>query len=102
MGCRYSFVTYDRNTASRFGITAQHIDDTLNDAFGQRQVSVMYTLLNQYHVVMEVAPAFWQRPSTLNDIYVTSASGKAAPLSAIAGFANSNTLLAVNHTNEFP
>ncbi len=97
-----SFVTYDRNTASRFGITAQHIDDTLNDAFGQRQVSVMYTLLNQYHVVMEVAPAFWQRPSTLNDIYVTSASGKAAPLSAIAGFANSNTLLAVNHQNEFP
>lgn len=97
-----SFITYDRDTASRFGITAQHLDNTLNDAFGQRQVSVMYTLLNQYHVVMEVAPAFWQRPETLNDIYVTSTMGGEVPLSAIANFAVSNTLLAVNHQNQFP
>lgn len=97
-----TFVTYDRDTASRFGITAQHLDDTLNDAFGQRQVSVIYTLLNQYHVVMEVAPQFWQRPAGLNDIYVTSLTGNPVPLSAVASFANSNTLLAVNHQNEFP
>ncbi len=97
-----TFMTYDRNTASRFGISAEHIDDTLNDAFGQRQVSVMYTLLNQYHVVMEVAPMFWQQPETLNHIYVTSSSGNAVPLTAIAVADNSATLLAVNHQNEFP
>ncbi len=97
-----AFVTYDRDTASRFGITAQHLDDTLNDAFGQRQVSVMYSPLNQYHVVMEVAPPFWQLPATLDDIYVTSTTGNPVPLSAIASFANSNTVLAVNHQNEFP
>ena len=55
----------DRDTASRLGLTAQLIDDTLYDAFGQRQVSITYTPLNQYHVVMEVAPPFWQRPDTL-------------------------------------
>ena len=55
----------DRDTASRFGITPQMIDDVLYDAFGQRQVSVTYTLLNQYHVVMEVEPVFWERPDTL-------------------------------------
>ena len=63
----------DRDTASRLGITPQMIDDTLYDAFGQRQVSIIYTLLNQYHVVMEVAPRFWQHPDTLQDIYVRSA-----------------------------
>jgi multidrug efflux pump len=62
----------DRDTASRLGITPQMIDDTLYDAFGQRQVSTMYTQLNQYHVVMEVAPQFWQNPETLRDIYVRS------------------------------
>ena len=65
----------DRATASRLGITPQMIDDTLYDAFGQRQVSITYTLLNQYHVVMEVAPGFWQHPDTLQDIYVPSANG---------------------------
>ncbi len=60
----------DRETASRLGISPQLIDDTLYDAFGQRQVSIIYTPLNQYHVVMEVAPRFWQRPDTLQDIYV--------------------------------
>ena len=60
----------DRATASRLGVSSQLIDNTLYDAFGQRQVSTIYTPLNQYHVVMEVAPQFWQRPETLRDIYV--------------------------------
>lgn len=96
------FVTIDRDTASRFGITASAIDNTLYDAFGQRQVSVMYTTMNQYHVVMEVAPEFWQRPETLNDIYVTSSTGQQVPLSVIASFAPSNTLLQVSHQGQFP
>src|SRR5213594_842988 len=70
----------DRDTASRLGITPQLIDDTLYDAFGQRQVSTMYTQLNQYHVVMEVAPRFWQSPETLRDIYVRARSGAQVPL----------------------
>ena len=65
-----SMVQYDRATAARFGISPQLIDNTLYDAFGQRQVSTMYTPLNQYHVVMEVAPEFWQNPQILRDIYV--------------------------------
>jgi multidrug efflux pump len=92
----------DRDTAARLGITQQLIDDTLYDAFGQRQVSTMYTQLNQYHVVMEVAPEFWQRPETLRDIYVQSATGAEVPLSAFAHYAPSTTALAVNHQGQFP
>ena len=92
----------DRDTASRLGITPQMIDDTLYDAFGQRQVSTMYTQLNQYHVVMEVAPEFWQSPETLKDIYVRSATGAQVPLSAFAHFAPATTALAVNHQGQFP
>ena len=78
---------YDRDTASRFGITSQVIDNTLYSALGKRQVSAMYTSMNQYHVVMEVAPNFWQNPETLNEIYVTSSTGTSMyPLSAIANF----------------
>ena len=69
----------DRNTASRLGVTPQEIDSTLYDAFGQRQVSTTYKELNQYHVVMEVAPQFWQRPATLKDIYVASSKGTLGP-----------------------
>ena len=65
----------DRDTASRLGITAQMIDNVLYDAFGQRQVAIRYTQLNQYHVVMEVAPEYWQRPDTLHDIYVRGSNG---------------------------
>ena len=65
-------VTYDRETAARFNISPQLIDNTLYDAFGQRQVSTMYTSLNQYHVVMEAAPHFWQDPQFLREIYVSS------------------------------
>lgn len=96
------FVTYDRETASRFGINANIIDNTLYDAFGQRQVSTLYTALNQYHVVMEVAPQYWQNPEILNDIYIMNQQGNRVPLSAFAQFAPSSTLLAVNHQNQFP
>ena len=79
-----AMVQYDRSTAARFGISSQLIDNTLYDAFGQRQVSTMYTGLNQYHVVMEAAPEFWQNPQFLNDIYVKSPEGDEVPLGAIA------------------
>jgi multidrug efflux pump len=92
----------DRDTAARLGITTQMIDDTLYDAFGQRQVSTMYTPLNQYHVVMEAAPRFWQSPDALRDIYVRSANGAQVPLSAIAHYQPSTTALAVNHQGQFP
>jgi multidrug efflux pump len=95
-------VVIDRNTASRLGITPQLIDDTLYDAFGQRQVSITYTLLNQYHVVMEVAPSFWQHPETLRDLYVHSPAGATVPLSAFARFEQTATSLAVNHQGQFP
>ena len=95
-------VVIDRSTASRLGITPQLIDDTLYDAFGQRQVSITYTLLNQYHVVMEVEPSFWQRPETLQDIYVRSPTGAMVPLSAFARFERTSTSLAVNHQSQFP
>ena len=72
----------DRNTAARFGITPQLIDDTLYDAFGQRQISTMFTQLNQYRVVLEVAPEFRKNPQSLDNIYVSSPTGDPVPLSA--------------------
>jgi multidrug efflux pump len=92
----------DRQTAARMGISAQAIDDTLYDAFGQRQVSVMYTQLNQYHVVMEVAPEFWQNPDQLKYLYVKNSNGDQVPLSAVARYVPSNTALGVNHQGFFP
>jgi len=92
----------DRATASRLGISAQLIDNTLYDAFGQSQVSTMYTPLNQYHVVMEVAPDFWQNPDSLSQIYVRSAGGAEVPLSAFTHYAPSSAALAVNHQGQFP
>src|SRR5262249_2128238 len=97
-----SIVQYDRREASRYGISPQLIDNTLYDAFGQRQGSTMYTPLNQYHVGMEAAPAFWQGPRVLDEIYVRSPNGKQVPLSAFARFAPANTPLAVNHQGLFP
>ncbi len=76
----------DRDTASRLGITPQNIDDTLDDAFGQRQVSTIFTQLNQYHVVLEVAPKFQRNPSSLDNIYVKSSNGTQVPLSAFTHF----------------
>ena len=95
-------VVVDRNTGSRLGMTSQLIDDTLYDAFGQRQILITYTFLNQYHLVMEVEPRFWQRPETLRDIYLRSASGEMSPLSAFARFERTATSLAVNHQSQFP
>jgi multidrug efflux pump len=96
------FVTYDRATASRMGISSQLIDNTLYDAFGQRPVSTMYTSLNQYHVVMEAAPQYWQNPEILSRIYVRSPAGKQVPLSAFARFAPDTAALAVTHQGLFP
>ena len=81
-----SMVTYDRETAGRFGISPNLVDNVLYDAFGQRQVSTMYTTLNQYHVVMEAAPQYWQNPDFLKQIFVTSPTGQQVPLSAFSKF----------------
>ena len=95
-------VVIDRDTASRLGITAGAIDQALYDAFGQRQVSTMYTGMNQYRVVMEVAPQYWQHPDTLDAIYVASGSGQLVPLSSVARFSRTTAPLAVNHQGQFP
>ena len=95
-------LVYDRDTASRLGITPQLIDNTLYQSFGQAQVSTMYTALNQYHVVMEAAPQFWQSPVGLNNVYVHPATGGEVPLSAIAHFEPKTAPLAVNHQSQFP
>ncbi len=92
----------DRDTASRLGVQMADVDNTLNDAFGQRQVSVIYKGINQYHVVLEVAPGAQQDPNALNSIYVPSSITKLVPLSAFAHFAPSNTALSVNHQGIFP
>ncbi len=97
-----SMIEYDRVTAGRFGITPQLIDATLYDAFGQRQVSTMYTALNQYHVVMEAAPEFWQNPLFLRQTYVDSPAGQQVPLSAFAKFATTTAPLTVTHQGLFP
>ncbi len=97
-----SYVTIDHDSAMRFGITSQLIDQTLYSAFGQRLVSTMYTSKNQYYVVMEVAPKYLQYPETLHDIYVLSPGGTEVPLSAFASFSPSSTLLSVNHQGLAP
>jgi multidrug efflux pump len=97
-----SVAQYDRAAAARFAISPQLIDNTLYDAFGQRQVSTMYTALNQYHVVMEAAPQFWQDPDTLRQIYVRAPGGTEVPLSAVARYESTTAPLAVNHQGLFP
>ncbi|HEY6420261.1 MAG TPA: MdtB/MuxB family multidrug efflux RND transporter permease subunit [Candidatus Binataceae bacterium] len=92
----------DRSTASRLGITPQMIDDTLYDAFGQRQVSTIFTQLNQYHVVLEVDPAFQRNPKALDEIYVRSTSGGQVPLSTFTQFDKNTVPLVVNHQGQFP
>jgi multidrug efflux pump len=95
-------VEYDRKTAARFNISPALIDAVLYDAFGQRQVSTMYSSLNQYHVVMEAAPQYWQNPNTLRQVYVTAPNGSEVPLSAIAKMDNATAPLSVNHQGLFP
>jgi multidrug efflux pump len=92
----------DRDTASRLGITPQNIDDTLDDAFGQRQVSTMFTQQNQYHVVMEVAPKFQRNLASLDNIYVKSSNGTLVPISAFIHFEQREVPLAINHQGQFP
>jgi multidrug efflux pump len=92
----------DRDTASRFGIRQQVIDDTLYDAFGQRQVSTLYTQLNQYHVVMEIDPRFQQSADAIQQIYVRSANGAQVPMSAFTHFERKTSALQVNHQGQFP
>jgi multidrug efflux pump len=99
---RQSTVVIDRATASRLGVSSQLIDNTLYDAFGQRQVSTLYTPLNQYHVVMEAAPEFGQRPDTLREIYVRPPNGSPVPLSALTHYEATSTPLAVSHQGQFP
>jgi multidrug efflux pump len=92
----------DRDTAARFGILPQNIDDTLYDAFGQRQVSTIFTQLNQYHVVLEVGNQFQDDPSDLSHIYVKAANGQQVPLSTFSHFTTSPAPLAINHQGQFP
>jgi multidrug efflux pump len=91
----------DRDTASRLGVTQQAIDATLYDAFGQRQASVIYAQRNQYHVIMEVAPQYWQQPDTLKEIYVKSSNDTMVPLSAFASYGPTSTPLGISHQGQF-
>jgi len=95
-------LVYDRATASRLGITPQMLDTSLYQAFGQAQVSTMYTGINQYHVVLEVDPKFWQSPTSLQDVYIRSAQGTVVPLSAVASYQANTAPLSVNHQGQYP
>ena len=95
-------MTYDRVTAAKLGLTAQSLDSALYGAFGQSQVSIIYTQLNQYYVVLEVAPQYWQSPEGLKNIYLHSSGGGNIPLLAVAKGQANTTPLAVNHTGLFP
>jgi multidrug efflux pump subunit AcrB len=95
-------VVIDRDAAARLGIQPQAVDSTLYSAFGQRQISIIYTQQNQYHVVLEVDPSFQLSPGSLDKIYVKSPNGNQVPLSAIARFETTNTPLSVNHQGQFP
>ncbi len=96
-----TMLVIDRDSASRLGLSMQQIDSALGDAFGQRQVSTIFETLNQYHVIEEAAPRFWQRPDSLADIMLMGANGAQIPLSAIAHWELGNTPLAVNHQGQF-
>jgi multidrug efflux pump len=97
-----SMLTYDRSTAARLGISAQEIDNVLYDAFGQAEVSTMYTPLNQYYVVMEVATNFWQTPAGLGAVYLQSTNGGEVPLRSITKYVTDTAPIAVNHSGQFP
>ncbi len=92
----------DRDTASRLGITPAQIDSTLYDAFGQRQVSTIFTQLNQYHVILEVSPEFKENPDSLKNLYVNTSMGTQVPLSSFARFEPTNGTLVINHQGQFP
>ena len=95
-------INYDRVTAARLGITPQSLDSSLYGAFGQSQVSIIYTQLNQYYVVLEVAPPYWQSPDGLKNIYLNSTGHGVIPLSTVSSAQVSTTPLVINHTSSFP
>ncbi len=97
-----AMLVIDRDTASRLGIDPSDIDNTLYDAFGQRLVSTIFTQLNQYHVVLEVAPEYQKNPTDLGNLYVKSASGQQVPLSEFTHYEQRRTALAINHQGQFP
>jgi multidrug efflux pump len=92
----------DRDSAGRLGVTPQQIDDALYNAFGQRQISTIFTQLNQYHVVLEVAPQFRQKPASLDSIYLTTSAGSKIPLSSLVRREETKAPLAINHQGQFP
>ena len=95
-------MSYDRITAAKLGLTVQSLDSALYSAFGQSEVSIIYTQLNQYYVVLEVAPQYWQSPEGLKDIYLLASNGRNIPLLAVATGQAGTTPLAINHTGVFP
>jgi hydrophobic/amphiphilic exporter-1 (mainly G- bacteria), HAE1 family len=95
-------VVVDRDAASRLGVSVSNVDNTLYDAFGQRQVATIYEAQNQHHVVMEVLPEFLKDPSALQKIYVSATNGTAVPLAAVSKIQDNNTYLSVNHQGQFP
>jgi multidrug efflux pump len=95
------YLTYDRTTAARLGVTAQALDSALYSAFGQSQVSLIYTQLNQYYVILEVAPPYWQSPEGLKNIYLHTGNG-VIPLTTMTKAQANTTPLQVNHTGLFP
>jgi multidrug efflux pump len=98
-----ALLTYDRPTAARLGLTPQNIDNTLYNAFGQSEVSTIYTQLNQYYVVMEVAPKYWQSPQGLDDVYLVPNTGSGAiPINTVTHYTPATSPLVVNHTGLFP
>jgi len=99
---RQASLSFDRQTAARLGITPQNIDDSLYDSFGQRQVSTVFTQLNQYHIILEVDPRFQLSPQQLKDVYLTSASGGAVPLSAVTKTTQVTAPILISHMGQFP
>ena len=98
-----ALLTYDRPTEARLGITPQMMDSTLYAAFGQSEASTIYTELNQYYVILEVAPKYWQSPQGLKDTYVIPKTGGGpVPLDSVMSYAPSTSPLSVNHTGLFP
>src|SRR6202789_2916646 len=95
-------LTYDRSTAARLGITPASLDSSLSGAFGQSEVSLIYTQLNQYYVVLEVAPPYWQTPEGLKNIYFNTTGSGVIPLSTVTKAQTSTTPLVINHTSSFP
>ncbi|HZV97911.1 MAG TPA: efflux RND transporter permease subunit, partial [Methylophilaceae bacterium] len=96
-----TILTIDRDAASRLGVSTRQIDNVLNSAFGQRQISTIYAPLNQYYVVMSVAPQYWQSPEALRDVYVSADDGSQIPLTAISHFKSGTGPLGVNHQGQF-